>query len=161
MTCISNTINVSKLVLFAQLAFFAFIPACMLLRLLPDPRNKWLFAEQGLENSTILALGLATFTLYLMLVGLSVLLWRDKRNTAWELLPLAAVPFLFCVLRWVCMFAISTQRGQPAIFPLTATIYLLGATLLCLGWVQATRTLARAQLTTSPVASAPESHSAR
>jgi len=157
---ISNTINVSKLVLFAQLALFGFVPASMLLRVLPTV-DGWSYLDQAIDNKTILALGIAIFIAYLMLVGLSVLIWRDKRNTAWELTPLAAVPFFFCVLRWICMLVVSAQRGQPLIFQMTAVVYLSGALVLLIGWLQATRTLARDQLTTSPTASAPENHSAR
>jgi hypothetical protein len=84
-----------------------------------------------------------------------------SRNSVWVLTPLAAVPFFFCVLRWFCMLAVSAQRGQALIFQMTAVVYLAGALVLLIGWVQATRLLARSQLTVSPTASAPENHSTR
>lgn len=139
MTRVSKKVTVSTVVLLAQLGFFAFVPGNMLLNSLPHAADNGFFTGQTLDNATIWAIGFTIFLTYQFLIGLSILLWRDKRGTAWELLPLAALPFALCVLRWICMLTISIYRDMPAIFVGTAVVYLAGATMLGIGCVQAFR----------------------
>jgi len=141
MTRVSRQVTVSKIVLFAQLAFFAVVPSNMLLNALPHPEETGFFSGQPLDNATIWSIGFTALMSYLFLVGLSVLLWRDKRGTARELLPLAVLPFACCVLRWICMLAISIHRGMPGMFVGAAVVYLAGAVLLGVGFMQALRVM--------------------